>query len=132
MLHTNFHVLSFTLKITHWTYDEAQSPRLTVKIFKRTSERARACVHEELRCETHLRPAIPSFMRHLVYSVKYVVLVNSGRSHGSRGLRSGSAAAGLLRLRVQIPPCAQTSVCVLSGRGLCVRLITRPDKSYRV
>jgi len=22
--------------------------------------------------------------------------------------------------------------CVLSGRGLCVRLITRPDESYRV
>jgi hypothetical protein len=54
MLHTNFHVLSFTLKITNWTYDEAQSPRLTVKIFKRTSERARAYVHEELRCETHI------------------------------------------------------------------------------
>ena len=33
--------------------DEAQSQRLTVKKFKRASERA--CVHEELRCETHSR-----------------------------------------------------------------------------
>jgi hypothetical protein len=42
----------------------------------------------------------------------------------------------LLRLRVQITPVAWMSVCyeccVLSGRGLCFGLITRPEESYRV
>jgi hypothetical protein len=42
----------------------------------------------------------------------------------------------LLGLRVRIPPGAWMSVscecCVLSGRGLCDRLITRPEESYRV
>jgi hypothetical protein len=28
--------------------------------------------------------------------------------------------------------CLLLSVCVLSGRGLCVGLITRPEESYRV
>jgi hypothetical protein len=50
--------------------------------------------------------------------------------------RSASAAARLLRLWVQIPPVAWMSVCceccVLSGRGLCVGLITRPEESYRM
>jgi len=58
------------------------------------------------------------------------------RSQWSRGLRRGSAAARLLGLRVRIPPGAWTSVsceyCLLSGRGLCVRLITRPEESYRI
>ena len=47
-----------------------------------------------------------------------------------------SAAARLLRLRVRIPPGAWKSFCceccVLSGRGLCDELITRPEKSYRL
>jgi len=47
-----------------------------------------------------------------------------------------SAAACLLRLRVRIPPGTCTSVCsnrcVLSGRGLCDELITRPEESYRL
>jgi len=51
-----------------------------------------------------------------------------------RGLRLRSAAARLLRLWVQIPPGAWMLVCcecyVLSGRGLCYELITRPDESY--
>jgi len=41
MLHTNFHVWSFKLHIG--LTDEAQSQRLTVKIFKRASERPRMC-----------------------------------------------------------------------------------------
>src|SRR5215470_10337116 len=52
------------------------------------------------------------------------------------GLRRGSAAVRLLGLRVRMPLRAWMSVscecCVLSGRGLCVGLITRPEKSYRV
>jgi hypothetical protein len=51
-------------------------------------------------------------------------------------LRRGSEAACLLGLRVRISPGVWMSVfsecCVLSGRGLCFRLITRPEESYRV
>jgi len=46
------------------------------------------------------------------------------------------AVAGFLRLRVRIPPEAWMSVScerrVLSGRGLCNELITRPEESYRL
>ena len=47
-----------------------------------------------------------------------------------------SKAAGLLRLWIRIPPGSWTFVCreccVLSGRGLCDGLITRPEESYRM
>ena len=60
----------------------------------------------------------------------------SGRSHWPLGLRRRSTAARLLRLWVRIPPGAWMSVycecCVLSCRGLCVGLITRPEESYRL
>ena len=59
-----------------------------------------------------------------------------GRSHWSRSLRRRSAAARLLRSWVRIPPGAWIFVCceccVLSGRGLCDELITRPEESYRL
>jgi hypothetical protein len=49
--------------------------------------------------------------------------------------RRGSVAARFLGLWVRISPEAWMSVscecCVLSGRGLCVGLITRPETSYR-
>ena len=48
------------------------------------------------------------------------------RYQGPRGLRRESAAARLLKLWV----CCE--FCVLSGRGLCVGLITRPGESYRL
>ena len=52
------------------------------------------------------------------------------------GLRRRSATARLLRLWVRIPPGAWMFVCceccVLSGRGLCDGLITRPEKFYRM
>ena len=45
-------------------------------------------------------------------------------------------AARLLRSWVRIPPGAWIFVCcdcrVLSGRGLCDELITRPEESYRL
>jgi hypothetical protein len=57
-------------------------------------------------------------------------------SHWPRGLRRGSAAVRLLGLRVRIPLEAWMSVCceccALSGRGLCVGLVPRPEESYRV
>jgi len=53
-----------------------------------------------------------------------------------RILRRRSAAARLLRMWVRIPPGAWMFVCcgcrVLSGRGLCDELITRPEESYRL
>ena len=49
---------------------------------------------------------------------------------------SRSTAARLLRSWVRIPPRAWMFVCceccVLSGRGLCDELITRPGESYRL
>ena len=58
------------------------------------------------------------------------------RSPWPIGLRYSSAAARLLRLCFRIPPGAWLSVCrdscVLSGRGLCDELITRPEESYRL
>jgi hypothetical protein len=71
----------------------------------------------------------------LVLRFYYPVSCNS-RSQWPCGLRRGSAAARLLGLRVRISQGARTSVscecCVLSGRGLCVGLITCPEESYRV
>jgi hypothetical protein len=58
------------------------------------------------------------------------------RCQRSSGLRSRSAAVRLPRLWVRIPlevwmfVCCEC--CVLSGRGLCDELITRPDESYRL
>ena len=58
------------------------------------------------------------------------------RSQWPGGIRRRSAAARLLRLWVRIPPGAWIFVCceccVLSGRGLCDELITRPEESYRL
>jgi hypothetical protein len=49
---------------------------------------------------------------------------------------AGPSGRGLLRSRVRIPPEAWMFVCcmccVLSGRGLCNELITRPEVSYRM
>jgi hypothetical protein len=61
----------------------------------------------------------------------------SCRSQWPRSLKSRRcAAARLLRLWVPIPPWARMSVCceccVLSGRGLCDKLITRPEGSYQM
>ena len=58
------------------------------------------------------------------------------RSQWPRGLRRRSKAARLLRSSVRIQPEAWIFVCceccVLSGRGLCDELITRPEESYRL
>jgi hypothetical protein len=57
------------------------------------------------------------------------------RSQSPRGLRSRSVAARLLRLWVRIPPGEWMSVsceCCVSGRGLCDKLITPPEESYRL
>jgi len=62
--------------------------------------------------------------------------ISTCRSQWPRGRRRRSAVARLLRLGVRIPPGAWMFVCceccVLSGRGLCDELITRPEESYRL
>ena len=58
------------------------------------------------------------------------------QSQWPHGLRHRSTAARLLRSWVWIPLGAWIFVCceccVLSGRGLCDELITRPEESYRM
>jgi hypothetical protein len=64
------------------------------------------------------------------------VITQMCRSDWPRRLRRGSSVARLLGLRGRIPLDAWMFVlcesCVLSGRGPCVGLITRPEGSYRV
>ena len=66
-------------------------------------------------------------------TILYITLLHR-QSQWPRGLRRGSDAARLLRLWVRIPPGTLMFVCceccVLSGRGLCDELITRPEKSW--
>jgi hypothetical protein len=61
---------------------------------------------------------------------KYNTFVN--RPQSPRGLGRGSAAVRLLWLRVRIPQGTRRFVtcacCVLSGAGLCIGLITRPEQ----
>ena len=64
------------------------------------------------------------------------IMITNCRSQWPRDLRRRSAAARLLGSWVRIPPGAWVFVCceccVLSGRGLCDELITRPEESYRL
>ena len=59
----------------------------------------------------------------------------NSRSRWSHDLSRGPAAAHLLGFRDRITPGACMSVscecCALSGRGICVWMITRPEDSYR-
>jgi len=70
-----------------------------------------------------------------VYHFPFPVWSKS-RSRWPRGLRCRSTAARLLKLWVRMPPGAWKSVCceccMMSGRGLCIELITRPEESYRL
>ena len=64
------------------------------------------------------------------------VFGTNSRSQWPRGLRRRSSAARLLRSWVSHSPGAWMFVCceccVLSGRGHCDGLITRPEESYRL
>jgi hypothetical protein len=63
----------------------------------------------------------------------YHCFVSGAGPSGLRGLRRRFSAADLLRLWARILPGAWISecceCCVLSGRGLCVGLITHPEES---
>jgi hypothetical protein len=80
-----------------------------------------------------------SFSLSVSHEIMYIyiyIYIYICRSQWLRGLRRRSAAARLLRSWVRIPPgecmfvCCEC--CVLSGRGLCDELITRPEESYRM
>ena len=62
-----------------------------------------------------------------IYIYIYIYTISAGER---------PAAALLLRSWVRIPPGAWIFVCcecrVLSGRGLCDELVTRPEESYRL
>ena len=68
-----------------------------------------------------------------IYQVR---IFSKCRFQWPRGIRCRSAAARLPRSWVRIQPGAWMFVCcecyVLSGRGLCDELITRPEESYRL
>ena len=85
----------------------------------------------------HLRPdSIDRIIKEMPVSVASGTSPILCRFQWPRGRRRSSAAARLLRSWVRIPPGAWISVCcecrVLSGRGLCDELITRPEESYRL
>ena len=84
-----------------------------------------------LHYQTHKKHTNPVIEKH-----KFIFIIVNGRSQWPRGLRRRSTAACQLRLWVRIPPGAWMFVCckccVLSGRGLCDGLITRPEESYRL
>ena len=73
---------------------------------------------------------------YILYIYIYFISSIYSRSQWPRGLRRRYAAARLLRSWVRIQPEACMFVCceccVLSGRGLCDELITRPEESYRL
>jgi hypothetical protein len=72
----------------------------------------------------------------LFWDSTQLIIVMPCRSQWPCGLRRRSSASRLLRLWVRIPPATWMSVwcdcCVLSCRGLCDELITRPVESYRL
>jgi len=73
---------------------------------------------------------------HIYIYIYIYIYIRSCRLQRSRDLRRTSKTARLLRLCALNPPEARLSVCceccVLSGRGLCDALITRPEESYRL
>ena len=77
-----------------------------------------------------------TFCKRLLWHIKKYVWgkTTDCRSQRLRSLRRRSAAARLLSLRFRIPSAAWMFVffvcCVLSGRGFCVGLVTRPRESY--
>jgi len=78
----------------------------------------------------------PQGLSRPVMRLIFFMYTHLSRSQWPRSLRRRSAAARLLRSWVRIPRGAWMFVycecCVLSGRGFCDELITRPVQSYRL
>jgi len=82
-------------------------------------------------------PLYWTFSKTVVIHLDLITLITpGGRSKWPRVLRRGSSAARLLGLHVRTPPghgsLSVVECCVLSGRGLCIEPITRPERSNRV
>ena len=91
---------------------------------------------KSLTCKLNLiaQGYIYLYSRYIYLYSRYIYLYS--QSQWPCGLRRRSAADRLLRSWVQIQPETWMFVCcecpVLSGRGLCEELITRPEESYRL
>ena len=104
-------------------------------------------------CLSHLTYTVRPCLIHTCHAAPmpcsgHAVLLKATAQYGRRetawarlatcesALRRRSAPARLLRLWIRIPPGAWMFVCcvccVLSGRGLCDGLITRPEESYQL
>ena len=77
-----------------------------------------------------------AYMENPCVDVVWGAILKLSRSQWPRGTRRRSAASRLLRMWVRIPAGTWMSLCckccVLSGRGLCDELISRPGESYRL
>ena len=130
----------FTLKIrisSEWIASGVRGPYRAISFRNRvafvplvvTSE----YTHRRFRgtCSLTIRAANEGMYRH-----KMFLIILCSRFQRPRGLRGRPAAARLLRLWFRISPGAWMFVCceccVLSGRGLCDEVITRPEESYRL
>jgi len=93
---------------------------------------SRIHTHTHGRSSFHYHQLLPySAIHPYTYQITHPII-----TQWPRVLRRRSTAACLLRLWVRITPGAWKSFscecCVLSDRGLCDGLITRPEKSYRL
>ena len=110
------------------------------KILYQVSEREQSKVQIKLFNISLLFPVVHSLPKKAILptfsSWMTIPKYSTHLSQLPRDLRLRSTAARLLRSWVGIPPVAWKSVCcecrVLSGRGLCDELITRPEESYRL
>jgi hypothetical protein len=76
-------------------------------------------------------PSLPNLNLRASRTPRYVTLLHCCRIFKSLcALSRAFAVARLLGLRIRIPDVCLCDCCVLSGRGLCVGLITRPEESY--
>jgi hypothetical protein len=101
-------------------------------------QRMNICVHRTEIFNTKIHFRFTQRVFNEAYNVndkKCTIVKPKCRYKRPRCLRRGIAAASVLRLRVLILPGTRTPVCCecceLSGKGLCVGLIIRPEESYR-
>jgi hypothetical protein len=92
-------------------------------------------IHKSIRKVIYFRGCtIKTCNFHHIILTFILIWLKQYQSQQLCSLRRWSATAHLLRLWVRIPPgawmCVSSECCVLSGRGLCNKLITHPEQSY--
>ena len=102
--------------------DQSSRTSTPLKMQRHIPEERKPQSHRWENLRTCLLPSAGSPALDVYFATDYVII--------------NPAAAHLLRSWVRIPPGAWIFVCfecrVLSGRGLCDELITRPEESYRL